>query len=373
MATHELWLTDPKGTRLRLLDDALYLQAARVVNRIAPFELHMPATFPDSLLKPDYMVQVWRAPDGGRLGLWRCYFLRKWRLARAADGTDQVRLYGPCQNDLLRRRIVAYYAGAAESTYTAAPADDIMKYLVTTSILNGIAPAPAAGTRVWDNLSVGPYVSAGPAISKSVAWKKLLTKSGEGALAEVAAAASQAGTEVFFDIVPATVSSTAITFEFRTWTGQPGQDVSDRVLFSAEDETLREPYLEEDYTDEENYIYAGGQGEGEEREIQQVYEASRYNASIFNRCEGFADARNEEAPAAVADKGEAVLHAGRPRIRAGGKLVDSAGQQFGLHWDVGYRVRAQYRTLEWDGIVRAGVLTLEDNRETIDARMDYES
>lgn len=368
--TYELWLTTDQGVRIQQLDTTGGFSAARTANKIAPLELTLPQTFDTNLLRPDRMVQVWRAPEGGRLGLWAAYFARRWRFE--TKGSDErFTLWGRCPNDLLRRRIVAYYAGESESAMND-QADDMLKALVTDSIADGTAPAPTAGTRVWGDLSVAGDLADGPTLEKGFAWKQLMTPSGGGIMSDIAKAAKEAGTEVFFGVVPETVSATSITFEFRTWTGQPGMDVSDRVDFDQERGNLNDPYLEYDYLTEVNYVYAGGQGDLDERSIQQVYDADRYNASQWNRCEGFADARNQAEDNEVREAGRAKLFEGRPVRRFGGVPVDTQGTRFGRDWDYGDKVRARYRGQEFDAIVRSVVLTVKDGSETIRAKLEYE-
>ena len=77
--TYELWLTTDAGVRIQQLDTTGGFSAARTANKIAPLDLTLPQSFDTKLLKPDRMVQVWRAPEGGRLGLWTVYFIRRWR------------------------------------------------------------------------------------------------------------------------------------------------------------------------------------------------------------------------------------------------------------------------------------------------------
>ncbi len=169
------------------------------------------------------------------------------------------------------------------------------------------------------------------------------------------------------------VSSTSISFEFRTYTGQPGQDVSDRVVFAQESGNLGNPFLEYDYSTEVNYVYAGGQGEGEARNVQQVYDAARYGASHWNRSEGFADARNATTDAAVTAAGRALLEQGRPVRRFGGDPIDTQGTRFGVHWNYGDKVRAVYCDEEFDAIVRAVVIQVgDDGSEDVQARLEYE-
>ena len=348
------------------------LTASRAVNEIGKFTLHVPASFDESLLRSDRMVQVWRRPIGGRLGLWRVYFIRRW-IFETQGSQEVITIEGPDTNDLLRRRHVIAYAGSAQASKSAVAADDMMKEVVTQSIADGVAPLPAAGTRVWSNLSIQADLGAGPTITKSFPFDKLLTVSGNGVLPVLAKAAREAGTEVFFDIVPNVVTGSSISFQFQTFTGQPGRDVTSRVIFDQQRGNMRDPKLEYDYSDEENYIYAAGQGEQANRNVQQVYDAARYSASQWARCEGFADARNQGSDNGVREAGRAQLEEGRPKIRASATPVDTAGTRFGRDWDFGYKVRWRYRNVEFDTIIRAVTISVDANgEETIQARLEAE-
>lgn len=367
---YELWLTTDAGVRLALLDHSLGFTASRVVNGIGWLNHSLPASFDTSLIDVDRMVQVWRAPAGGSLSLWRVYFVRKWRF-ETMGSQEALSISGPDCNDLLRRRIVVGYAGSSYASKTGA-ADDVMKALVSEAISDTPTPVPSAGTRVWSNLSVAADLGAGPTLTKSLNFGHLLQKSGGGSLADIGKAAREAGTEVFFDIVPAVVSGSSITFQFRTTTGQPGMDVSARVVFDQARGNLVNPFLEYDYSEETDYVYAGGQGEGAARNIQQVYDASRYGKSQWNRCEAFADARNETADNGVREAGRALLEEGRPRRRLGGIPVDTAGTRFGRDWNFGDRVRARYHNEEFDAIIRAVMISQDDDGEQVQARLEWE-
>lgn len=371
MASYEIWLTSDTGVRVAQLTTNTSFVASRVVNGIGWFSLKMPLSFDINQIRLDRMVQVWRQPTGGTSSLWRVYFLRKWTFA-TEESKEVVTLEGPDTNDLLRRRIVAAYSDLAQAEETGM-ADDIMIEVMIQALADNVAPLPTAGTRDWPNLSIQGFPSLGPTITKSFPFDKLLTGSGGGLLPSLAKAAREAGSEVFFDIVPDVVTGSSISFQFQTRLGQPGQDVSDRVVFDQERGNMRNPRLEYDYSEEENYIYAAGQGEGSARNVQQVYDTTRYSASIWNRCEGFADARNQTASDGVREAGRAVLEEGRPRINFSATPVDTAGTRFGRDWDFGYKVRARYHNVEFDTIVRAVTLSVEGGRETVQAMLEFGS
>jgi len=377
--SYELRLTTDTGKYLQTLDRFMSLQASRTVSRIGHLELRVPWTFNDRLIRPDRMIQVWRAAPGGPMKLFRPYFIRRWRFQTGAEGAEYVYIAGVCPNDLLRRRIVAHYANETNATASGEEADDLMKRIVTDAVTDGSNPSPTAGTRVWSAFSVAGDRTAGPQLTKDFAWQPLLTTAGGGLLPTLAEAAKEAGTEVFFDVAVDSVSPSSISFQFRTYTDQPGQDMTGKTRFDKE-RSMDDPYLEFDHTHEANYIYAGGQGVEDEREIQQVYSAwgstygyGGYNRSAWNRCEAFEYCTNQSAANGVREAARARLKEGRPTKRFSGQPKDTAATRFGLHWNWGDKVRARYRNEEFDCIIRAVVLGVYQGVETISARMEYEA
>lgn len=372
MANYEIWLTDDFGARLAPLDNFITLEASKLVNRIASFTMRVPLSFDENLIAPDRMIQVWREPTGGKLKLWNVYFLRRW-VFETQGAQEMVTLAGPDINDLLRRRHVIAYAASSQASKTDF-ADDMMKAVVTQSLADGVAPTPDAGSRVWADLSVQADLSLGPTITKSFPFDKLLTTGGQGVLDVLSRASKEAGNEVFFEIAPNVVSSNSINFQFRTYINQPGQDVSSQVTFDQAAGNMRDASLEYDYTDEENYIYGGGQGQEDQRNVQQVSDSDRYLVSQWARCEGFADARNQKTNNGVRESARSKLNEGRPRIRFTATPVDTKGTRFGIDWDWGYLVGTKEKNLQFDSIIRAVTLAVNDTgADLIGARLDFEA
>lgn len=366
---YRLWLTNDTGRRLLSMRPTLFFSASRVLNGIGRFELHVPATFDPNYLQMDYMLQVWRAAPASAFKLHRVYFLRRWRFERKRSAAI-IKMYGPCCNELLARRIVAHYEGEAESEMTDY-ADDMMKEIVTDSVTDGTTPAPDAGTRAWTDFGVAAQEGAGPTLTKEFGWRRLLETSGAGLLVDIAGAAKIAGTEVWFDIQPIVSGSSNIKFIFRTYTSQPGRDLTRAIVFDEARGTLSNPYLEKDFTKEVNYVYAGGEGEEDERHIEQVYDSERYLASAWNRREGFTDVRSDAEDDSVREQGRTFLKINSPILKAGGDLQDSPAFRYGRHWEFGDRVRFRSFGEEYEGLVDNVTLSMRRGAETVLAKVEY--
>lgn len=370
MANHEIWLTTDRGVRLGQLVDNLGGYFMRVANKRAPFMLRLPGSFRwKEFCRPDQMVQFWRqAAGGGAMSLWRSYFLRAWEPSTDASGETIVTLYGYDPLDLLRRRIVAAFAESDDAEATATEADDLMKTIVTDMESDIIPPTPSAGTRAWPNLSVQGDLVKGPQLTHTFQWDQILEE-----LTELGLAAKAAGTEVFFDIVESNVTANSIAFEFRTTTGQPGKDLSDERTFSEQNKSLVEPSLLFDHRNEVNYVYAVGQGDAADAEVQQVFDATRYGASLWNRCEAYVYAGGEEFPDGVRERGRAELSRGRPRRIFSARTVDVDGMRLGRDYRWGDKLRAEAFGFAFDVIVRAVTISIDqDGTEGIDLQLRHE-
>lgn len=374
MSEYTLWLTTDTGARIGggQLNANLGFYAVQAINKAAPCRIVLPPSYDTSLIKVDRMIQVWRTPTGGHQYLYGIYLILYYGWEQTADG-DLFFVQGYTPPCLLWRRWVAAYAGSSAADKNDL-ADDMMKEIVTQSMSDALSPAPTAGTRAWANLTVAPDLGNGPTTEKGFAWKQLLTAEGSGVLPSINKASRQLGTEVFFDVKPNVIGSNSINFIFRTYTGQPGIDRTTgpaQVVFSKEQGTLTDVKLSYDYTKAENYIYAAGQGDLSDRQIVQVYEAARYKRSIWGRCEGVADARNQ-TDNQVEDAGNARLDARKPQIKLTGKPLDTPGQALGSEWNCGDLVIAAAWGQQFDALITSTTVTVGANgNETIAAKLEY--
>jgi hypothetical protein len=185
--------------------------------------------------------------------------------------------------------------------------------------------------RNLSSLTVAPELSASESITKGFAWRNVLR-----VCQEICEAATEAGTYTYFDVV----RTNTATFQFRTYTGQRGQDhgrySGDVRLVGEKYGNLEKASFGTYHADEVNYIYAGGQGEEDAREIVEVSDSTRIaNGYPYNRVEGFVDARNADTTAMVTSEANAGLGEGMPKQIMSGKLVDTPGMQYGIHYGFG--------------------------------------
>jgi hypothetical protein len=369
--THEVWLCDPYGRRLALVDNVVGFDIVRVANAISYCSVTLPGNFHEEFniaASVDWVVEFWRSPEQGGNSQEATFFVREIAYEEDQGGSDLLVLAGPDATELLDRRIVAYAAGSSQSEKTDY-ADDMMKDIVRENL--GSAATDSDRDLSDFGFTVAADTGSGPSITKGFAWQKVLK-----VLQDISRISEENGTRLFFSVVPV-VSGPDINFEFRTYINQPGQDRTydsgDPIIFSKEWGNLKDPRLHFDYLGESNYVYGGGQGEGSDRYITEQSDDVRVGSSIWNRREAFADARSEATQAAVQSRAKEVLRGGSPRVRFTGTLLDTPQARYGVDWFFGDRIVVSYRGLQFNGTVRAIRLSLGgDGKERVDAKVEVE-
>lgn len=368
MANYELWYLDDVGNRLAYIPDWADLEYVKVLGGTGSLSVTLPkrGQVYDQTL-PDRRIAVYRQPTGGSLSLEIVALMRLMQTSTTAQGQDILTQRGEDFNELLTRRIVAYYAGSAQSQKTDL-ADDMMKEIVTQNLFtdadySGGTPARDIAAQ---GFGVQSDLGAGPSLTKGFSWRNVMR-----VLQDLQAASKAAGTEVFFGMVP--TSETAV--EFRTWTTTIDRTVTtgvNPITFSMEWGNLINPLLQYDYTEEQNAIYAGGQGDGELRTIALKTDPARIGSSQLNRREGFGYSRGI-IQATVDDDAQNELERRRPLITIQGTLLDTPLTPYGgvNGWNLGDKVTVNYASQQFDVIVKAArVRVAADGKETIDARIE---
>jgi hypothetical protein len=249
-------------------------------------------------------------------------------------------------NDLLDRRIVAYRATTAYADKTD-QADDMAKAYVRENL--GSLSANSLRS-IAAHLSVSADVSAAPSVGPITAsFDNLLLT-----LQDIAEASEDAGTPLYFDIVP----NGRKLFRFDTFINQRGSNRAtvNPVTLRAEAGSLIDPFFSQDHREEWSVVYVLGQGTGANRVVKEEKNQARIDKSIFNRIEGALDARDQVDPSVLSARGKAVLRARRPVNTFDAKVKNAPGAVYGRDWNFGDRLKAGF-----DG----GLYTVEARTVTV--------
>lgn len=353
----EVWIDDPTGARISHLDKLQTLDLIQSVNKVGQFNATISSDLDKIVLQRDNLLEFWQ--DGA---LEAVGFIRYWKFS----GLDKITIRGPDIKHLLERRIVAYAAESAQSKKSD-QADDMMKAIIRENF--GASATDADRNLTSLGLTVEADVALGPTINLAFAYQNVLE-----ALMKINEASRNAGNEVWYDLVPGFSSSNLLTAEFKTYVNQPGNDrrtaSSSPVLIGLDYGNLENAELEYDYREEVNYVYVGGAGEGAERLVREVEDATAEGASVWNRIEGFVDARSDGDTSVLDNKGKAALAEKRGRITFSGEVIDTEQARYGRDWKLGDRVTARYLGQEYDCLIAATRQSVSDRGRTVRARLE---
>ncbi len=336
-AEYEIRVRDPAGVQIAAINRFTILEYTLVENDVGSLFLTRNEGIPYEWFQTDVRLEVWRSIDGGseRLEGDTVWFVRK----PEQQTTDRRMLYLAAYSakHLLKRRVIAYKSGTAQATKTGA-ASNIMKAVVRENL--GASATDTA--RIMSGLQVAADNGLGFSTSKSFSFRNVLT-----VLQELAADSAENGTYLSFDIVR--VDDT--TLEFRTYANMRGNDhrhyvSANPVIISPDTGTLANVMMADDATEEVNFAYALGQGEGSARELQSAYNAARVAVSPYNRIEDAVEASNVALgdTASLLAEAKARVRQGRVRTAFTGELREARDLRYGVHFGWGDAITAQVGT-----------------------------
>lgn len=357
MSELQLRLTDAYGVPLAYLAPPDTLDYTARENQPSVLKLTLPNVSDPALFQWDYRIELSRTVTGAPqlldVLLIDRVTVEPWQLTIEAGG-----LLG-----LLGRRIVAYPASdTASYSNKTAPADNMMKAIVRENL----GTLATDTTRSWSSLiSVAADVSAAPSTTRAFAYANVLDT-----LQKLADESAQNGTYLVFDVVPTGDGS---TFEFRTYTGQSGVDrrltTNNGLLLDPELGNVVDTTLDRDYTGIRTYLYAGGQGQQNERTIATASDLTMTALSPFGRVEDFSDARNSNDVNAIQAEAKSALRAAAYRLRFSGTLVEQDGATFGEDYGLGDLVTVSAFGTQFDCRIDNVSIALRDEQETVTSKL----
>ena len=361
-----LLLHQATGAALEIPTDYLSLRYAKVVCGRGWFELLLPGAFVIGQERryKDWRLVVWRSLGGGKEYIDFAGFVRD--VERTYRGGEwRLRLSGPCYNDILHRRIIAYPAGSAQSRKAAAPADDQMKAFVRENLG---ALATDAARDISDYLQVQADLSAGTSLAKGAAWDPL---------ADVLRAlyeSSQAtpATAAFYGVVPL---GDGYDMQFRTRIGQWGQDhrypngADGAVVFDVGrgnlDNVVDKYISSEEWSD----VYGMGEGQLELRLQAHVYDTTRRSASVLNRREGAYENPGVAISASLTNEATKRLAEYQAAETFSATVQSITNCEYGVHWDLGDRVTVLWMDEQIDMHIAAVDVQVSEGGERTSARL----
>lgn len=369
MARYELWYCDPLGNRISYIPNASKFSYVMVSGDVGVAQFDTPLRgLNHEANAPDRRIHIYRQPYGAAQRLEIVAFLDRFTYTHSQDGLGQFGAGASDLNVLLKRRIVAYASGNTNADYTGSSGANQLRKGPNTNM----GPSATDNARRIDSygFSVADLLTAGGSISKQAAWKNVLDT-----LQDIQAVTKQNGSEVFFGVV----STSETSMQFQMWPGQPGADRTlatgkAPVVFSLERGNLLNPQLTYDYSNEANYIYAGGKGQEDQRNVQEASDSISIGRSPFARKEKFISAISgvlDNSDDQVLAKAKDALEKSRARVNLTGTIISTAGTEYGRDWFHGDKVTIDYAGFQFDTIIRATSISVDgDGRETIQARVE---
>lgn len=298
----DIYFYDHDGNHVLILQDYTYFEYTQRLNDSWNYVLRMEmgeqddrlSFFRETLVR-DFILEVYRTDpiNGERTLVWEG-FHRTLVDQVKANGTIVLTLYGVGYTELLKRRIILPPAGS-ETSDKSGPAETVIKEYVDESCVN-----PTDATRTVPGLSIYPDGAHGDTAAYSARYTILYTA--------VKRVSEQGG----LDFTITRVGDVG-TFELQvenigTDRSVDNTDGNDPIIFDVRAGNMLIPIFSLNGGDEINFVYIGGQGEGVERTIQTMSDATAIAASPWNRREDFVDARNEATQDGLLTRGQSVLN-----------------------------------------------------------------
>lgn len=322
------------------------LEYTLVENEVGALVLTLPDTgaWHEALLLRDTTLEVYRT-EGGVTNLEgdKVWFIRRIKRILNSAGEYLIQLTAYDARHLLKRRIVNYVSGSAQSRKVLLTMDNMMRAVVRENL--GALAVPArrfVGLTVEADVA---YPNGADTISKSFAWRNVFT-----VLQEIAnQSANSAGTTgilryLSFDII----RTGNETMEFKIFYDQRGTDRSvgtpSPAIFSPESGSLADASIEVMSDVEANVIIVGGPGEEAARLLTTVSNNEVF-ASAYNYIEAFADARNAgKTINELTSEGAQQLYAMRKRTVFTGNAAQTNQLRYGIHYKWGDTVTCYFRS-----------------------------
>lgn len=371
MTTYELRIGDALGNTKAIVRDfttdpdkgGAMCSYALNVGQVGVLVATLPPQY-DDLLVLDGRVSVFRDVGGGlkRDGDAQ-YLIRRWDYGEQTTTITALHV-----NSLLRRRILAYYAGTTFTKKGAAAADNLIKQFVGqqmgTTVDTGNRLSPSVYTDISAYVAATAQTGQAQSTTMAAAWQNLFD-----VVRKLCDASTQAGTYLTAEII----ATSDTELELRTYVGQRGVDRRSSsnapLIFSSLRGNVANVVLSVDRQNEVNWAAGAGVGEGTARMTQTAYDLARLGESPLNRHELFVDQSNVSDTNVLLTYANAAVRAGRPAINLSGDVVETPFCIRGLHYDLGDYVTVEHRGQQYD--VRLDTVAVQLGKGQVSQKVEF--
>lgn len=354
------------GQVLNIFDPTQFdsIRYSRVINDIGALVLTMPYTDEFySTFDWDNFVEVRRtSPVTGFPILEETYLVRSKHRFREGN-IEQLVVGGLSLTHLLARRIIDPFDDpTATDGYSvkSGPADTVMYDYVEEQC--GSLTTPGRG---FPGLTVALVAGGGASINKSFRYDNLFNALSEMADGSGVDFRVERTHDYFTSVIIAAIGAD----KTRT-TNEP--NTTPWVGLSPTRGNLQEPSLNIDRTNEKNYVYVLGQGQGEQRLVVES-QTAEVAASPFNRIEFSKDQRNVDKldTAGLTTAADTELNKNKAAHEFTFKpVVGNAGCIYRQDWDVGDKVTVLWNTEELDLRIQGVEIELDSSGESIEVSVE---
>ena len=338
-----------------IINDWFKLDFTRSEGSIGYLYLDLPDIYPYRFFKKDAVIEVYRSIGGygyyleGETG----YLIRAIRYKTDENGNKLLHLLCHDGISILDRRIVPYPSETDQSRINMG-ADDALKQLVTDNIISPTDTERSIPTKYFYRDT--KYSQCPVIIQKEFAYRKLLPL-----MQEICDDSKAGGSYLTFDVV----RGSSNFFLFKTYVNTRGRDrgitSGSPLVFSLEAGNLSYVTVANDYSEERNFIYAGGRGQDSNRVIATASDPISIAESPFSRWEDWIDATDVENPDAVQSEADTRLHQASQKVVINAHLQQTVDCMYGLHYGFGDIVNINYHGFVIDVHIDTVSITCDSN------------
>jgi Siphovirus ReqiPepy6 Gp37-like protein len=236
------------------------------------------------------------------------------------DNTEQLVVKGYTLQGILSRRITVPPAGQAYDKIKG-NAETVLKHYVRQNVVEPVDP-----NRIIPNLIITDDLQRGPIVDWQSRFKNLVDE------LESISFSAGIGWDIFLDIEQQ--KWVFEVYEPRDLTAS--QNTLPPVIFSIDFDNIKNQTFTDSAINYKNYGYIGGQGEGEDRAVVEVG-----NASGLSRIETFIDARDIEDGENLTVRGQQKLQEMQKVLSFESEILTYGPFVYEKDWDLGDIVTVQ--------------------------------